>query len=163
MTDQVSIQKKMSIRGLLGAKPTARAIPEGNEEIYLVRVWGIASGLKSGSSDFGEWTALTGDFKGCPLKTGEISRSGVLFVPDVLLDLIQPRVEQGQVVEFAFELGIRAESDSATGYVYVCRPLVDTPTSDVMAALDAKINAQLQLQLQSQPESPEPKKARSNK
>lgn len=137
-----NIVKKISIKTLLGGKPSARMVPDGQTEKVLARIWGIASGLKSGVSDYGDWTALTGDFKASNLKDGgEVVRSGVAFVPDVLLQMIQPRVEQGQTVEFAFDVLIKPDESSATGYVYNVRPVIDMPLGDVMERLEAQIAA----------------------
>lgn len=71
----IKIAKKLSTKAIIGGKPK---IPEAGQVNWLYKVVGIASTIKTGVSNFGEWTALMGQFiveverqKADP-KTGEL-------------------------------------------------------------------------------------------
>ena len=91
----VNIVKKLSMKVLVGnVKAIAKPLKTG-ESVELAKVVGIARGLKVGTSNFGDWTALMGDFVSSVSvgeKKGQQFRTGQLFLPDVALNLVESTV-----------------------------------------------------------------------
>jgi len=135
-----AIVKKLSVKNIMGKKPKA---PEEGKTEWLCQIVGVAQGIKTGRSDFGDWTALTGAFQGSNMETGVVTRSGVCFLPDVALNLITPGLMQKETkgIEFAFNIGVKADEDSTTGYVYVCEPIFDAAENDPLEMLTKKLPA----------------------
>lgn len=144
-TNKVNLIKKISVNKVIGGKPKIAEIvkffAENPEAVVLVlaRFFGTANGTKTGVSDFGEWTALAGQFRGINVKTGETFDSGVCFLPDVALDLIVGAMGQGSV-DFAFDIGVTLDEDSATGYVYTATPLIQEENNPI-ARLASKLES----------------------
>lgn len=157
-----NIVKKLSMKVLLGNvgkfipvkeimvtrgdKEVAKEVPAIGETTWLANIVGIARGTKTGTSTYGEWTALVGDFIAEPLvgeKVGNRFRTGQLFLPDVVLFMITSALGDNKGVEFSFKVGIIAadmegDNASATGYEYTADFLIAPAESDPLAALAAK-------------------------
>lgn len=124
--------KKLSTPKIMGKRPR---LNDDETERDLYQVVGIASGKKTGESDYGQWTALTGNFAAQNLETGVQFRSGVAFLPDVALDPILGQLDMGvTAVEFGFTIGIQ-EDDTPTGYAYIATPIVEPDESDPLEEL----------------------------
>lgn len=140
MAEQIAMIKKLSTPKIMGKKPR---LNEGEKTRDLYQVVGIASGRKTGESDFGPWCSLTGNFAAVNLSTGEQFRSGVLFLPDVALDPVLGQMDAGATsVEFGFTISILEDDDSATGYVYTATPLMAPDQNDPLEALTNKFSVQ---------------------
>lgn len=133
----INLQKKISIPKVLGGKINRRAVEDApNSQIDLIQVVGVASGIKTGSTQFGDWVALTGNFAAINLETGEQFRSGVCFLPDVALDPVVGQLNSGaSAVEFGYTIGAKANSEIAVGYEYYARPLVEPDENDPLEKL----------------------------
>lgn len=133
-----AIVKKLSVKSILGKKPKP---PEEGKTEWLCQIVGVATGVKTGNSNFGDWTALTGSFQGSNMETGVITRSGVCFLPDVALNLITPGLMQKETkgIEFAFNIGIKFDDDSTTKYVYVVEPIFEASENDPLEMLTKKL------------------------
>lgn len=144
-----------------GKENTFKEVPAIGETVWLANIVGIARGTKSGISNFGEWTALMGDFVAVALvgdkaaqeaqpakdgkpavaaKEAEQFRTGQLFLPDVVLHMVTAALDGKSGVEFAFKIGITAvetegERPSATGYEYTADFLTAPKANDPLEAL----------------------------
>lgn len=138
--------KKMSAKNVMGGRVR---LGDGDNERDLYTIFGLANGLKNGSSDFGDWIALMGQFKAIRAGDGAVFYSAKAFLPDVAQDMIVAAVKSAQEddrnasVEFAYVIGIR-ESDTATGYEYTCRPLIEQ-RADALASLESRLVGKLAL------------------
>lgn len=147
-TPVVNFQKKLSTAKIVG-KISARSV-KVDESKDLYNIVGIASGTKSDISDFGPWTALTGNFAAVNLETSEQFRSGVAFLPDVALDPILGQLGAGApAVEFGWVIGIQGDEDVQCGYTYYARPLVEANENDPLERLTSKMLATPALEDQS--------------
>jgi len=140
----IAIVKKLSMKVLVGnVKAQIKDLQEG-QSVDIARVVGIARGLRHGTSTYGDFTALTGDFVAEALvgaKVGSRFRTGQLFLPDVAQNLVQPTVEnlaKGDGVEMAFTIGVIATESSNTGYEYTASFLVEPSANDPLEALMSK-------------------------
>lgn len=130
----INFQKKLSTVKIYG-KVTARSVDPG-ETLDLYEVVGIASGTKTGSTDHGDWTALTGNFAAQNLSTGEQFRSGVCFLPDVALDPTVGQLDAGAAsVQFGWIIGIKGDDSVQCGYTYYARPLIEPSEDDPLEIL----------------------------
>lgn len=142
----VNLQKKISIAKVFG-KVNAAVISKHGEagKLNLVRFMGSAQGIKTGVSDFGEWRALTGQFRAIALSgenAGEVSDSAVCFLPDVALDLVCAQLESGaKAVDFAFDISAALDETVAVGYSYRATPLIETEEESPISRLEKKMAA----------------------
>lgn len=127
--------KKLSIAKCAG-KMTLKRILEGGGKLAVLRVVGMALGVKQGESDYGAWTALIGDFGVTNLIDGEQFRGATLFLPDVALLPIQVQLQKpgAQAVQFALDVYACEDETSSVGYSYTVDHLVKTE-DDMVAKL----------------------------
>lgn len=137
MSKQVEIVNKISIKKICG-RPHP---PKDDKPVYLMEIFGIATGVKTGTSNYGDWTAFTGTFQALNIETRKIYRSGKLFVPQIIENLILPALENSDSVEFAFRIGIRKDETSATGYTYIADPMLPVAENDPIELLSRKLSA----------------------
>lgn len=114
-------------------------IDKKNPNADVMRVAGIATGVKTGVSTYGDWTALIGDFKAVNLETSEVFRAGKCFLPETAMSLVLGALG-GEVssVQFAFEI-ITVEADTSCGYEYRVKPLVESSESDPLNQLVSSV------------------------
>ena len=153
----MKLLKKMSAATLIGKIPT-RVVEikstddSGAEKIEkvlrgieqpLMRVIGLATGVKTGITNFGTWFAFTGQFQATNILTGELARSANLFLPESVTELLVPTVKAaGETgVEFAFDIGVRP-FNNAQGYEYTVNHLIAVQESDPLQALSMRLLAE---------------------
>ncbi len=132
-----SLIRKISAKAVLGASPE-----KPKKAINLFTVIGIAQGVQTGTTDYGEWTALKGQFEATNKETGEVFQAPKCFLPDPLNGMIaatlQETDEEGNrvnsSVQFAVEVGVKP-ADTATGYEYTTKEIVESNEADPLAAL----------------------------
>jgi len=133
---EMAMIKKISI-AKLGAKPSKV------EPTELIRVWGIATGTVTGESQFGEWVALVGSFKAVNLSDGEVFTSSKCFLPSVASDYLVQYLKNGESsIEFALQID-SVPSETAIGYEYVVKPLLEVDEPKALTELEARAGIQL--------------------
>jgi hypothetical protein len=124
---------KMELLSKITAKTLAgdvKKAPEGN----LYQIVGNASKIESGEhATFGTFYALVGDFI-ATRETGEVYRSGKAFVPDIVLNLVKPFLDDEKPVQIAFRVGKKLDESAPAGYVYTVENLIE-PKEDPLLAL----------------------------
>lgn len=131
--------KKLSIAKCSG-KMTAKRVIEAGGKLPVLRVVGMAVGVKSGRSDYGDWTALIGDFGVTNLVDGEQFRGSTLFLPDVGLTPIHAQIAAGaRGVQFAMDVFANEDESSPVGYSYTVEHLVKAE-DDLISRLMASAN-----------------------
>lgn len=117
-------------------------VDRNGQSVDLLRVVGFATGTVVGESNFGPWLAFKGTFSATRLDTGEIFRSGKLFLPDTASDLLAGMVQSSDgAVEFAFDIGVKRDDEAQIGYVYTVKPLLEIAENDPVAMLMARLSA----------------------
>jgi hypothetical protein len=139
----VNLQKKLSVAKVFGKINAAIISKQGDGgKLAIMRVFGSANGIKTGISDFGEWRALTGQFRATNIQTGEVFDSAVCFIPDVALDLVCAQLEGGaKAVDFAFDISAVLDETVAVGYSYQASPLIQAEEESPISRLESKIAA----------------------
>jgi len=137
---QIELISKISTKTVAGTVSK----PKEGESAVLYRVLGIANGIKSGESTYGEFTAFTGNFKAINLETGKVYQSGKVFLPSIAQTMLEGALSDANTdsVEFAFDIGVK-HAANAIGYEYTVTPLVAASDNDPLSALESKVTAAL--------------------
>jgi hypothetical protein len=129
MAAKITLLKKLSLASLIGKIEK----PKGPTALY--RVIGTVIGVKTGTSTYGGWTALMGDFEAINLDSGEMYASSKAFLPEPALSMLAAAsMKSPGGVEFAVEVGVKP-ANNAFGYEYTVRPLIDSAPTDALKAL----------------------------
>lgn len=128
-----SILTKMTLKGM-GCRPQRAAAEE--KRVPLARIYGYASGIKAKEDASGNiHQAIVGQFEGINLETGEVYRSGILFLPAGIHDLLaKPASEQGANVQFGLEIH-SIPATNAIGYSYMAKSLLPVTGKDLLTDL----------------------------
>lgn len=142
MAKNATLIKKITAKVMMGEVDKS-LIPESENSIDLFHAYGIATSVKTGSTNFGEWTALIGQFRAVRLDNGDVFESGKMLLPDIARDAIVGRLgatADTKGIEFAFTIGIKRDTakNSARGYVYTAKPMIEITEADPIAKLEAK-------------------------
>jgi hypothetical protein len=129
--------RKISAKTILGGKPE---VPEKPTPLYTVL--GIAQKTKNGTSDFGEWTSLVGQFEAKKIGSDDVVVAPQCFLPEPLNGMIAAQLEETDEdgnrvtssVQFAIEVGVKP-AKTATGYEYTAKEIIDSDKADPLAAL----------------------------
>ncbi len=139
----MALIKKISVKTVAGnIKKMIAAQPEGEEKpIPFMRVYGVATSVETGESDYGAWKAFIGQFKAINLLDGTEYNSGKLFLPNVAGDLLDGSLGASEInnVEFGFDLIAVPDSESTVGYVYEAEPLIEPAKDDTFSRLERNL------------------------
>jgi len=148
--------KKLSIARCAGKMTVKRVLSAPDHRLPVLRVVGLAVGVKSGISDLGDWTALIGDFGVTNLETGEEFRGSTLYMPDVAQVPIEVQIKAGaQSVQFALEIIAKGDDNSPVGFSYAVEQLVE-PENDPIARMMEAAKTIKPLQIANAPKAPAP-------
>ena len=101
--------KKLSIASIHGplTKEEKETIKAG-DSIFVGRFFGVATGSKTGTSQYGPWTSLTGSFAGIN-SDGEEFRAAQCLLPLGIPETIAAQLAQDSVSEVHFSVDIFAK------------------------------------------------------
>jgi hypothetical protein len=140
-TKGVAAVGKITVATVCGKIKVADLPPEG-EEKPLCKMAGYASGVKSGTTQYGEWHALTGEFAATNLETGEVFMGKTGIVPgamgDALVDTVSQKLAEDATSKVAFSVIVsvrRSPRNPDEKYEYVVRPVMDAQISSPAMAL----------------------------
>lgn len=145
--------RRVTIRSVLGVSPKdddklmKRVL--SNEQVPLVRILGITKAHKVKTTDLGESVAFIGQFKAESLygdNKGKFFTGSKCYLPGFLEEELHGLLNaggavNGQPVTFAFEIGVKRDKESATGYQYTAKPLVEPEEGDAISLLEARVYA----------------------
>jgi hypothetical protein len=150
MNAKTQLVSKLSLKSIIG-KPDMKALWAKSEDgkllheqgIELFNVGGTVTGMKTGITNFGEFTGFLGTFGAIRLHDGVVFRSGQLFLPTIAENFVKPTVEAaaGAPVEFGFIIGIKPmkKPDDSESYEYTVTPIVAPDAVDPLAGMMAKL------------------------
>lgn len=119
--------RKLSPDTILG---TDRKRPA--EAVYLYRIAGRVSSFETGSTQYGEYTELIGDFQAMRFDTGESFVGNNCFLPAGIGELIASKLKQnpGAAIDFVYDVGLKpaksTKPEDANKYEYI----VSNPADD---------------------------------
>ena len=130
--------KKVTVKTTYG-DVKVKDIPEGSE-LYLVRIGGYARDVKDGSSNYGDWSALVGDFS-AKTAAGETYVGPVAIIPgamgDFLIEGMRAALEQNANAQMAFavDVSVKVSARDANKYEYIVRPVLENKAETASLAL----------------------------
>lgn len=147
--------KKLSVKTVRG-RPEFEKGSEDGTEISLMQIFGQATGTKGGTSTYGDWECLLGNFEATNMESGETFRAAQLFMPDVAHEPIAQAVKLASngSVDFAIEIIAVKDSESSVGYLYSMKPLISAEESDPLKVLREKAQKQLAAPAEEKPAKP---------
>jgi len=132
------IQRKLTVATVCG-KIGRMAADEAPRAV--MHIYGMATGTKRGETSFGPWAGLTGQFEAVNLENGEVSISPIAILPEPMNTLLAARVDAGDPVQFAYEIGVKFSEKGSAGYEYTTKELVKQTANDPLADLRSAIKA----------------------
>lgn len=113
-------------------------------EIPLATIYGMATGYKLGTSNYGEFCKFLGDFRAIRASDNVEFRSGALLLPATVASLMQVAVDKAgdTGVQFGLLIGVKP-SEVPIGYEYTIEPIINTDHADPLAALHEQVMKQL--------------------
>ena len=142
----MALVKKISVKVVVGNVKKMVASGEIKEKTAVMRVYGIASKIVTGTSDNGDWVAFLGQFKAINLLTGVDFTSGKLFLPGVASDLVEGAIngDGANAIEFGFDVLVEPDESSAVGYIYQAESLIPPSDDDTLSKLEKTLTARLE-------------------
>lgn len=138
---QIDIKKKVTSAFGMKAPAVLVAITEAGGRLYSGRLVGIASGIKSGVTEYGEWTALIGQFQFTD-RFGTVTRAVQAFGPDIVILPVVAALQSGaKSVNIAADVFGVADEKSPVGWSYTCSSAIEESDSDPLALLLATASA----------------------
>ena len=128
----IEIEKKLSAKIIVGKRIGKIDAPKD-----LFTVIGIATGTKTGQSNYGEWVGLRGQFEVTRCEDGKVLQAPLMILPDVAMAQLAGHVWPAQ---FAFLVRVVPSLNSA-GFEYELDSIVAPQSHDPLAVLrNAMVN-----------------------
>lgn len=129
--------KKLSAKTIIGnvASFVKENIKDDNGTALLYTIFGVVNGVKSGSSNFGDWMAFQGSIEAVSAVTGETYRSPQVFLSEPLQGMLAVALQSNDTVEFACEVMVKRRDDLVIGYEYIINPKTETAQNDPLEHL----------------------------
>lgn len=134
--------RKISVKTVCG-KQTLEMIVE-KKAYPLMQVYGHAQRVKEGTTDFGSYQKLLGQFEAVNLATGQVFQSPQCIMPEPANGMVAGQLlgdNPAEQVSFALEIGIKRDESSSVGYTYTTKQLVKAQDADPLADLRGKVKA----------------------
>lgn len=138
----VTLLSKLSLKGLK-AQPLKNSVKDG-APFAIAYLYGHANKHNIITTPFGDSVRFVGSFKGVNATTGEAYRSGKLFMPSIIEEMVADAIDNSDgPVEFAFEIGVEYSEKGNMGYAYTVKPLVEIKESEPLQRLDGLVQGKL--------------------
>lgn len=131
----MALVKKISAKVIFGDIKKVCKTKEDGDVVDLANFYGRATGFKTGTTDFGSWTAFTGNFEAVNLQTCEEFQARQIFLVEPLQGMLLDQLASAESVDFACKISVVVNESLPTGYEYRVTPLVDVKRSDELDAL----------------------------
>lgn len=132
---QIDIKKKVTSAFGQKAPIVHAAIIEAGGRLYSGRLVGIASGIKTGVTEYGEWTALIGQFQFTD-RFGNTVRAVQAFGPDIVIMPTVAALQAGaKSVNVAVDVFGVIDDKSPVGWSYTCASAIAESETDPLALL----------------------------
>ena len=102
-------------------------------EIYLGRIYGMATSLEIVTTQYGEAEKFIGEFVGTRAD-GETGMAAVCYLPSTVSHMLADALKDGTGVKFGFDISAMPSEKSATGYEWKIKPLMEVkPTESLLS------------------------------
>lgn len=125
----------------ISVKKVCGKLTPPTEKIALMEVFGMATEMKTGESNYGPWVALLGRFRAIRLTDGEVFESGTCHLPRLAIELVTPYLKKEGVdsLEFGFIIGV-VPAENAYGYEFYAESLSEPSESDALEVLAKRVS-----------------------
>jgi len=140
MTQEIKKLAAINFKDLgFSAKEIRKLIEDKKEAVFLARIGGIAMEYFTGESKNGEWVGFKGQFLAVT-KDGEQYSASTVFLPVTVANKLREQMDSG-VTEIEVKADVYAtETDkNASGYAYLCEPVMTSEAAEKMAKLQKSI------------------------
>lgn len=137
----VTMVKKLGAKQIIGnvKKAVADFCANDGDKVTLYTIFGVANGIKSGVSNFGDWVAFQGTFEATNYVDGQSYASNQAFITEPIQSMLIRALEGSDSVQFAITVDAKRRDDVAQGYEYVTTPHMQTEENDPLAHLRAHV------------------------
>ena len=104
----------------------------------LYSVIGNAVGIKTGTSNYGDWICFKGDFRAWNDK--HVVESNQIFLPEILSIPLEVVLKEKQAVSFGVEV-MKISTDSSIGYEYQVKNIIPVKESNMLEDMRQKFDA----------------------
>lgn len=138
MTEQTML-KKLGAKQILGnVKQVVKdQCPNDGDSYKAYSIYGTSNGIKTGTSQFGDWMSFVGQMEAVNYVTGETFAAITCFIPEPLQSLLKDALQENDTIEFAFTVSVKRRDDLKEGYEYLVQPHKAAQESDPLANLRA--------------------------
>jgi hypothetical protein len=129
--------KKLGAKQILGdVKAVVAALcHEDKATADVYSIYGSTNGIKTGTTQYGEFTAFQGQFEAINYYSGEKFAAIQCFIPEPLQTLIKAAMQEHDKVEFAFTVSVKRRDDLKEGYEYLVTPHKEAQEADPLEKL----------------------------
>lgn len=133
------IAKKITVGSLNNVRRGFKGI---EEQQFVARIYGSASGCTVEDGQLGSFTKFTGQFKGVNAE-GEVTIAPVCYLVAPADTLLREAITaaEGKAVDFGFDFHVVPNESAVLGYEYRVKPIIEVKTSEPMLALEASFSS----------------------
>jgi hypothetical protein len=128
---EIETERKLSAKIIVGKR-----IGQVTEPKDLFTVIGIATGIRIGQSNYGEWTGLKGEFEVVRCDDGKVLQAPIMILPDAAMALLHPVWP----CQFAFLVRVVPSSNDA-GFEYEVVKVVEPGPYDALEDLRVQLRS----------------------
>lgn len=137
----VTMVKKLGAKQIIGnvKKAIADFCANDGDKVTLYTIFGIANGIKTGTSNFGDWVAFQGSFEATNYVDGANYASNQAFITEPIQSMLVQALTESDSVQFAITVDAKRRDDVAQGYEYITTPHMQTKENDPLEHLRALV------------------------
>ncbi len=133
----VTMVKKLGAKQIVGnvKKAVSDFCANDGDRAALYTIFGVANGIKTGTTQYGEWTAFQGQFEATNYVDGLSYASNQAFITEPIQSMLVQALQNSDAVDFAITVDVKRRDDLERGYEYITTPHMQTQESDPLAHL----------------------------
>lgn len=137
----VTMVKKLGAKQIIGnvKKAVKDFCEDDGDKVSLYTIFGVANGVKTGTSNYGDWTAFQGTFEAANHVDGLEYASNQAFITEPIQSMLVAALEKSDSVQFAITVDVKRRDDLNQGYEYLTTPHLQTQENDPLAHLRGNI------------------------
>lgn len=144
MSNNVKEIASLSTANLGYSAKSLRKLTEdkGAEKNFLYRVAGVVDSIITGEGKHGSWVGFKGQFVAV-MPNGDVFKSNAAFLPATIAKGVEERLSHGEVdIEFKGDVFAVETDKNASGYAFLCDPVITAVARDKFDKLTAAISGE---------------------
>ena len=139
----VTMLKKLGAKQIVGnvKKAISDFCANDGDKVSLYTIIGIANGVKTGTSNYGDWIAFQGKFEASNHVDGLSYASNQAFIVEPLQSMLVDALQNSDEIRFAITVDAKRRDDLNQGYEYLVTPHIQAKENDPLEDLRASIPA----------------------